>query len=153
MAARVEPGPPALAEPIAPAMERPQRSRSGASVSSHDETLADPQPNGDTAHKSIDHEERGQAKEENALDEKREKQEAKKEKEEKDPFLVTLEGREHLNPHSWPVWYRWWLTGFAGLLVLNASEFENPSFSQLASFSLTSIRAQSQLSHPLLRQT
>ncbi|BGP15715.1 hypothetical protein JCM10213v2_003704 [Rhodosporidiobolus nylandii] len=38
-----------------------------------------------------------------------------------DPFLVTMKGREHLNPHTWSVWYRWWLTGFAGLLVLNAT--------------------------------
>ena len=37
-----------------------------------------------------------------------------------DEFLVTLKGREHLNPHTWNVTYRWALTGFAGLLVLNA---------------------------------
>ncbi|GAA5968906.1 hypothetical protein JCM11641_000774 [Rhodosporidiobolus odoratus] len=41
--------------------------------------------------------------------------------EDEDPFLVTLKGREHLNPHTWSVWYRWWLTAFAGLLVLNAT--------------------------------
>ncbi|KAL8287242.1 hypothetical protein RQP46_003694 [Phenoliferia psychrophenolica] len=41
--------------------------------------------------------------------------------EEDDPFLVTLKGREHLSPHSWNVAYRWFLTGFAGLLVLNAT--------------------------------
>mgnify|MGYP001590630148 FL=1 len=40
-----------------------------------------------------------------------------------DEFLVTLKGREHLSPHSWGVKYRWFLTGFAGLLVLNASAF------------------------------
>ncbi|GAA5830889.1 hypothetical protein JCM11251_001112 [Rhodosporidiobolus azoricus] len=41
--------------------------------------------------------------------------------EEEDPFLVTLKGRDHLNPHTWAVWYRWALTGVAGLLVLNAT--------------------------------
>lgn len=46
-----------------------------------------------------------------------------------DEFLVTLKGREHLNPHTWRVNYRWFLTAFAGLLVLNASEF--PLFSRL----------------------
>ncbi|KAK4056904.1 hypothetical protein OIO90_002154 [Microbotryomycetes sp. JL221] len=40
---------------------------------------------------------------------------------EEDPFLVTIKGREHLNPHTWNVAYRWFLTGFAGLLVLNAT--------------------------------
>lgn len=39
-----------------------------------------------------------------------------------DEFLVTLQGREHLSPHTWGVGYRWFLTGFAGLLVLNASK-------------------------------
>lgn len=66
-----------------------------------------------------------------------------------DHFLVTLKGREHLNPHTWGEGYRWYvaiyflfansiqglifwryddliryrfLTGFAGLLVLNASK-------------------------------
>lgn len=39
-----------------------------------------------------------------------------------DEFLVSLKGREHLNPHTWNTTYRWALTGFAGLLVLNASE-------------------------------
>ncbi|KAK4703929.1 hypothetical protein P7C70_g2283, partial [Phenoliferia sp. Uapishka_3] len=38
-----------------------------------------------------------------------------------DEFLVTLKGREHLSPHLWTVFYRWFLTGFAGLLVLNAT--------------------------------
>ncbi|GAA5901619.1 hypothetical protein JCM6882_006025 [Rhodosporidiobolus microsporus] len=38
-----------------------------------------------------------------------------------DPFLVTLKGREHLNPHTWAVWYRWAITAGAGLLVLNAT--------------------------------
>lgn len=40
---------------------------------------------------------------------------------EEDPSAVTLKGREHLNPHTWAVWYRWAITGLAGLLVLNAS--------------------------------
>ncbi|GAA6014046.1 hypothetical protein JCM10207_000218 [Rhodosporidiobolus poonsookiae] len=40
---------------------------------------------------------------------------------EEDPFLVTLKGREHLNPHTWAVMYRWAITGLAGLLVLNAT--------------------------------
>jgi hypothetical protein len=39
-----------------------------------------------------------------------------------DEFLVTLRGREHLSPQTWNSTYRWFLTGFAGLLVLNASE-------------------------------
>lgn len=38
------------------------------------------------------------------------------------PFLVTIKGRESLNPHTWSVGYRWAITGLAGLLVLNASE-------------------------------
>lgn len=38
-----------------------------------------------------------------------------------DEFLVTLKGREHLNPHTWGENYRWGLTLFGGLLVLNAS--------------------------------
>ncbi|KAK4049005.1 hypothetical protein OIV83_004366 [Microbotryomycetes sp. JL201] len=38
-----------------------------------------------------------------------------------DPYLVTIKGREHLNPHTWSVAYRWFLTGLAGLLVLNAT--------------------------------
>lgn len=38
-----------------------------------------------------------------------------------DPFLVTLEGRQHLNPHTWSVPYRWFLTVFTGVLVLNCS--------------------------------
>ncbi|GAA5877931.1 hypothetical protein JCM8547_007083 [Rhodosporidiobolus lusitaniae] len=44
-----------------------------------------------------------------------------KAEEKEDPFLVTLKGREHLNPHTWNVNYRWFLTAFAGLLVLNAT--------------------------------
>ena len=51
-------------------------------------------------------------------------------KEEKDPYLVTLEGRPHLNPHTWNSTYRWALTGFAGLLVLNAS-FASSATSQV----------------------
>lgn len=47
--------------------------------------------------------------------------------EELDPFLVTMQGREHLSPHTWGVNYRWFLTAFSGLLVLNASEpFSSP---------------------------
>lgn len=42
------------------------------------------------------------------------------------PFLVTLKGRESLNPHTWKVWYRWSITALAGVLVLNASEFSRP---------------------------
>lgn len=39
-----------------------------------------------------------------------------------DPFLVTMKGREkELSPHHWGVGYRWFLTLFAGLFVLNAS--------------------------------
>lgn len=40
-----------------------------------------------------------------------------------DEFLVTLKGREHLDPHSWSVNYRWFLTALSGSLVLNASKF------------------------------
>ncbi|GAA5966389.1 hypothetical protein JCM8115_002855 [Rhodotorula mucilaginosa] len=40
---------------------------------------------------------------------------------EEDPFHVTPKGRMHLHPHTWSVPYRWFLTGFAGLLVLNAT--------------------------------
>lgn len=39
-----------------------------------------------------------------------------------DLFLVTLKGREHINPHTWGVKYRWFLTIFAGILVLNCSK-------------------------------
>ncbi|GAA5924642.1 hypothetical protein JCM3775_005432 [Rhodotorula graminis] len=42
-------------------------------------------------------------------------------KQEDDPFLVTIKGRESLNPHTWSVAYRWAITGLAGLLVLNAT--------------------------------
>lgn len=41
--------------------------------------------------------------------------------EEIDEFLVTLKGREHLNPHTWGTNYRWFLTMFAALLALNAT--------------------------------
>lgn len=50
--------------------------------------------------------------------------------EEKDPFLVTLEGRNHLNPHTWDPKYRWFLTGLGGLFVLNAT-FASSGPSQL----------------------
>ncbi|KAM0749464.1 MFS general substrate transporter [Meredithblackwellia eburnea MCA 4105] len=41
---------------------------------------------------------------------------------EKDEFLVTLEGRDpQLNPHNWKESYRWFLTALGGLLVLNAT--------------------------------
>ena len=39
-----------------------------------------------------------------------------------DAFLVTLKGREHISPHTWGVTYRWFLTLFAGTLVLNCSK-------------------------------
>lgn len=42
-------------------------------------------------------------------------------KDDPDRWLVTLKGREHLNPHTWGVKYRWFLTVFAGVLVLNAT--------------------------------
>lgn len=38
-----------------------------------------------------------------------------------DPFLVTIDGREHLSPKSWSSAYRSFLTALAGLLVLNSS--------------------------------
>jgi hypothetical protein len=45
-------------------------------------------------------------------------------------FLVTLEGREHLNPHTWKSSYRWFITGLMGLFVLNAT-FASSGPSQL----------------------
>ena len=42
-------------------------------------------------------------------------------KDDPDRWLVTLKGREHLNPQTWGAAYRWFLTVFAGILVLNAS--------------------------------
>lgn len=47
--------------------------------------------------------------------------EQKRDEKEEDPFLVTLKGREKLNPHTWNQTYRWFLTGLAGLFVLNAT--------------------------------
>lgn len=58
------------------------------------------------------------------------KEKEKKKEEEKNPFLVTLEGRQHLNPHTWKESYRWFLTGLAGLFVLNAT-FASSGPSQL----------------------
>ena len=49
---------------------------------------------------------------------------------EDDPFLVTIKGREHLHPHSWGSKYRWFLTCFGGLMVLNAT-FASTGPSQL----------------------
>lgn len=116
MATHVQPGVPALAEPIQrggegeEASTRAERIRTAASTSSHSgETLTEPKPEQD---------EEKAMKEDNASTSPENEK-----KEEKDPYLVTLEGRDHLNPHTWPVWYRWWLTAFAGILVLNASEF------------------------------
>lgn len=57
-------------------------------------------------------------------------QDQQQQQEEKDPFLITLEGREHLNPHTWNRKYRWFLTGLAGLFVLNAT-FASSAPSQL----------------------
>ncbi|GAA5912849.1 uncharacterized protein JCM6883_004852 [Sporobolomyces salmoneus] len=111
MSTTVEPGPPALGD----IKGRPSRPQS-ASHSSHEETLADNPPS-----KSVDQEEKGQESEKGSEQPGEKQAEQKKEEPPKDPFLVTLEGRDHLNPHTWPVWYRWFLTGFAGLLVLNAT--------------------------------
>ena len=61
-------------------------------------------------------EEQGKAPEKKTSGQQPQKQKSKKEQE-KDPFLVTLEGREHLNPHTWNETYRWFLTGLAGLFV------------------------------------
>lgn len=47
---------------------------------------------------------------------------SKKDLKQADQFLVVLEGREHLSPHSWGVKYRIFLTLFTGALLLNASE-------------------------------
>lgn len=114
MSGSAEPGVPTLAKPLNVSESnatRPNRAGSGTSQSSHEETLAD-----GSQQRTLDREEKGVEKEAAPLSDLKEK-----EREEKDPFLVTLEGREYLNPHTWPVWYRWWLTGFAGLLVLNAT--------------------------------
>ena len=48
----------------------------------------------------------------------------------KDPYLVTLDGREHINPHTWKVSYRWLLTMLGGQLVLNVA-FTSTGPSQL----------------------
>jgi hypothetical protein len=69
------------------------------------------------------------ARKKNHEKEKESKPEEKKKKEE-DPFLITLKGREKLNPHTWNSKYRWALTGLAGLLVLN-STFASSGPSQL----------------------
>lgn len=45
-------------------------------------------------------------------------------------FLVSLDGRGHLNPHNWSVAYRWFVTGLMGLFVLNAT-FASSGPSQL----------------------
>ncbi|GAA5994745.1 hypothetical protein JCM5350_005659 [Sporobolomyces pararoseus] len=111
MSTTVEPGPPALAKPLDETPLSSTRPNRAASQSSLEGTLAD-----GNNQQALDREEKGQDQEE-----KQEIPAQEKKKEEKDPFLVTLEGREHLNPHTWPVWYRWWLTGFGGLLVLNAT--------------------------------
>ena len=47
-----------------------------------------------------------------------------------DPFLVTITGREHLNPHTWGVMYRWSLTTFGAFMVVNAT-FASTGPSQL----------------------
>jgi multidrug resistance protein len=49
---------------------------------------------------------------------------------EDDPFLVTLKGREHINPHTWNPAYRWFLTALGGVFVLNAT-FASSAPSQL----------------------
>lgn len=45
-------------------------------------------------------------------------------------YLVTLKGRDHLNPHTWSSSYRWFITGLMGLFVLNAT-FASSGPSQL----------------------
>ncbi|GAA6063686.1 hypothetical protein JCM10212_003353 [Sporobolomyces blumeae] len=105
----------------------PQRKPSTAGQSSvSGETLADRsgEAHGGKSNKRVDLAEKGQANRDDQDEDESaptEGEKGKEGKEEKDPFLVTLEGREHLNPHTWPVWYRWWLTAFAGFLVLNAT--------------------------------
>lgn len=46
-------------------------------------------------------------------------------KEDTDPFLVTLKGRESINPHTWKASYRWFLTLLGGIFVLNGTQFES----------------------------
>lgn len=53
-----------------------------------------------------------------------------RQKEFDEQFLVSLKGREHLNPHTWSTTYRWFITGLMGLFVLNAT-FASSGPSQL----------------------
>lgn len=97
---------------------------SGENRSESDETLAD-------RDRDIERGEGGKGSKTEGSGEKQGKeQENKKKDEEKDPFLVTLDGRQHLNPHTWNETYRWFLTGLAGLFVLNAT-FASSGPSQL----------------------
>ncbi|GAA5837887.1 hypothetical protein JCM5353_006454 [Sporobolomyces roseus] len=116
MATHVEPGMPSLAQPIQRGGGRggeveasTRAERTGSQSSSHGETLTEAPKQDKDEEKAIKEEDKSPHPS------------GKEQEEEKDPFLVTLEGREHLNPHTWPVWYRWWLTAFAGVLVLNAT--------------------------------
>lgn len=61
---------------------------------------------------------------------KGEKQQNQAPPEQEDPFLVTLKGREHINPHTWNSTYRWFLTALGGVFVLNAT-FASSAPSQL----------------------
>ncbi|CEQ40292.1 SPOSA6832_01927 [Sporobolomyces salmonicolor] len=130
-----EPGAPVLAKPAStdeinniasasrgghskPAQNHRIRPSSSSQSSHSGETLAD--DNADLAAQMADREKQG-----NDTDPPEDEVEVPPKPEapgkEEDPFLVTLKGRESLNPHTWSVIYRWWITAFAGLLVLNAT--------------------------------
>ncbi|WVR09419.1 hypothetical protein IAU60_006486 [Kwoniella sp. DSM 27419] len=53
--------------------------------------------------------------------EEEEEREAEREKKGPDPWAVTFQPGESINPKNWGVLYRWFLTGIAGLLVLNST--------------------------------
>lgn len=113
------------AEPIPEvndAEQPPQTRPSADNGSESDETLAD---------RDRDVERGEEAKGSKRKGSGQEKQQGKdKQEEQKDAFLVTLEGRQHLNPHTWNENYRWFLTALAGLFVLNAT-FASSGPSQL----------------------
>ena len=104
-----------------PAQQSPPSDDAADNGRASDETLAD----GDR-----DVERGDGGKKEKSSSKEGDQEKSKKKEEENNPFLVTLEGRPHLNPHTWNENYRWFLTGLAGLFVLNAT-FASSGPSQL----------------------
>ncbi|GAA95382.1 uncharacterized protein L969DRAFT_84849 [Mixia osmundae IAM 14324] len=84
--------------------------------SSDDETAA-----GDDLEANKDHERRLQLEKEGMEPEEAEARVKQEDALQDDPHLVTFIGREHMDPHTWNTKYRWFLTAFAGILVLNAT--------------------------------